>query len=317
MIIHAMNQAFRIDQVLQGVAPLPHWGVIQVVGDDAAKFLHGQLTQDFALLDTSQARLAALCSAKGRMLASFVGFKRSETEILLLCSRDILAPTLKRLSMFVLRAKAKLVDASDQFALAGLAGDAVAAVAAGGGLGTWARQEAGSASLIGLDPVQGVARALWVAPAGTPLPAGPTLAPDLWQWSEVASGVATITAPIVEAFVPQMLNYESVGGVNFKKGCYPGQEVVARSQFRGTLKRRAFLVHADAPLVAGQEVFHAGDADQPCGTVAQAAAAPSGGYDAIVSMQVSAATQAGLAAGTADGPALTLHALPYALLEDI
>lgn len=317
MIIHPMNQAFRVDQVLQGIAPLPHWGVIQVVGEDAAKFLHGQLTQDFSLLGPSQARLAALCSAKGRMLASFVAFKRSETEILLLCSRDILAPTLKRLSMFVLRAKAKLVDASDQFVLAGLAGDAVAAFASGGGLGTWARQEAGAVSIVGLHPVQGVARALWVAPLGTPWPEGPALSAELWQWSEVESGIATITATTVEAFVPQMLNYESVGGVNFKKGCYPGQEVVARSQFRGTLKRRAYLVHADAPVSAGQEVFCASDTEQPCGTIAQAAAAPAGGYDAIVSMQVAAASQGTLTAGAADGPALALQPLPYPLLDDI
>jgi folate-binding Fe-S cluster repair protein YgfZ len=113
-----------------------------------------------------------------------------------------------------------------------------------------------------------------------------------------------------------MLNYESVGGVNFKKGCYPGQEVVARSQFRGTLKRRAYLVHADAPLQAGQDVFEAADAEQPAGTVAEAAAAPGGGWDAIVSMQVAAAAGR-LAAGSADGPALAVQPLPYGLLEDI
>src|SRR6478735_3285633 len=75
----------------------------------------------------------------------------------------------------------------------------------------------------------------------TAKPEGPELDPSLWLWGDVRSGIATITAPIVEAFVPQMLNYESVGGVNFKKGCYPGQEIVARSQFRGTLKKRAYL----------------------------------------------------------------------------
>ena len=119
MIIHAM----QIE--LKGVAPLPHLGVIRVEGDDAAKFLHGQLTQDFSLLGLSEARLAAFCSAKGRMQASFIGFKRSHTEILLVCSRDILAATLKRLSMFVLRAKARLTDASSDYALFGLAGDAI------------------------------------------------------------------------------------------------------------------------------------------------------------------------------------------------
>ena len=140
------------------------------------------------------------------------------------------------------------------------------------------------------------------------------LASDLWQWGEVRSGVATLSAPVVEAFVPQMLNYESVGGVNFRKGCYPGQEVVARSQFRGTLKRRAFIAHADAPLAAGQEVFPASDSEQPAGLVAQAAPAPQGGWDAIVSLQLSAVEAGGMRAG--DAP-LALLPLPYPLLDDV
>ncbi len=123
--------------------------------------------------------------------------------------------------------------------------------------------------------------------------------------------------PVFEALVPQMLNYESVGGVNFKKGCYPGQEVVARSQFRGTLKRRAYLVHGAEALTVGQEVFHSSDAEQPCGTVVQAAAHPAGGFDAIVSMQTSAALDGSLHAGAAIGPVLTLLPLPYPLLDDI
>jgi len=117
--------------------------------------------------------------------------------------------------------------------------------------------------------------------------------------------------------VPQMLNYESVDGVNFKKGCYPGQEVVARSQFRGTLKRRAYLAHAEAPMAAGQEVLAAADPSQPCGLVAQAAAAPAGGYDAIVSLQISAAEAGALRLGAAEGPALSLLPLPYPLRDDI
>ncbi len=139
----------------------------------------------------------------------------------------------------------------------------------------------------------------------------------IWLWGEVRSGVATITAPIVEAFVPQMLNYESVGGVNFKKGCYPGQEVVARSQFRGTLKRRAYLAHAQEPMQAGQEVFHESDAEQPCGLMAQAAAAPDGGWDAIVSLQIAAAAGGRVTLGGAQGPALSLAPAPYPLLSDV
>lgn len=258
---------------LNGVAPLAHLGVIRVEGEDAAKFLHGQLTQDFSLMGLSEARLAAFCSAKGRMQASFYGFKRSHTEILLVCSRDILPATLKRLSMFVLRAKAKLTDASSDYALFGLAGDAIESIA-GSAQSAWAKTEIGNATVVHLYPADGVRRALWVAPVAEAAPAGAVLSTQDWCWGEVRSGIAMITAPIVEAFVPQMLNYESVGGVNFKKGCYPGQEVVARSQFRGTLKRRAFAVHSDAPMKAGDEVFQADDDTQPCGTVAQAAQSP-------------------------------------------
>ena len=299
---------------LQGVAPLDHLGVIRASGEDAASFLHGQLTQDFALLDLQHARLAAFLSAKGRMQASFIGFKRSATEVLLVCSRDLLPATLKRLSMFVLRAKAKLSDATADFALYGLAGDALFSIASTAHP-AWSKADFDAQTLVHLYPALGQPRGLWIAPAGSPAPQGPALDPALWAWGEVHSGVATLTAPLVDAFVPQMLNYESVGGVNFKKGCYPGQEVVARSQFRGAIKRRAYLAHAEAPLQVGAEVFAASDTEQPCGTVVQVAQAPQGGWDAIVSLQITAASEA-LRQG-ADGPALTLLPLPYPLLEDI
>jgi folate-binding protein YgfZ len=304
-----------MNSILNGLSSLPHLGVIRAEGEDAAKFLHGQLTQDFSLLGLSEARLAAFCSAKGRMQASFIAFKRSHTDILLVCSRDLLAPTLKRLSMFVLRSKVKLSDASAEVVLCGLAGEAVQALAPGAHA-PWSRNDLGAVTLVHLYPADGTPRALWVAPAGTPLPALPALSHEDWLWGEVRGGVATLTQPIFEAFVPQMLNYESLGGVNFKKGCYPGQEVVARSQFRGTLKRRAYLAHAAAEMLAGQEVFDAADPSQPCGIVAQAAAAPGGGFDAIVSLQTSAAG-ARLQVGQAGGPALQLLPLPYPLLEDI
>ena len=139
----------------------------------------------------------------------------------------------------------------------------------------------------------------------------------MWRWGEVQSGVATLSAPVVDAFVPQMLNYESVGGVNFKKGCYPGQEVVARSQFRGTLKRRAYIAHADAALSVGDEVFQVADPEQPCGTVVQVAPAPGGGFDALVSLQIAAAQAGGLHVGGPAGAALELLPLPYPLLDDI
>nr|WP_295781654.1 folate-binding protein [Rhodoferax sp.] len=301
---------------LNGVAPLTHLGLIKIEGEDAAKFIHGQLTHDFSLLDLHTARLAAFCSVKGRMQASFIGFKRSATEILLVCSKDLLPTTLKRLSMFVMRAKAKLSDASGEFELFGLLGDATKPIAGYVDF-AWARADIGLSTFINLYPADGVARQLCVAPVGTPPPVGQPLSPALWLWTEVRSGVATLSTPVFEAFVPQMLNYESVGGVNFKKGCYPGQEIVARSQFRGTLKRRAFVVHADTPMAAGDEVFGADDNSQPVATVVQAAPAPQGGFDAIVSAQLSAVERGALHHGSIDGQVLQILPLPYALLDDI
>lgn len=296
---------------LQGRTPLEHLGLIRAQGEDAARFLHGQLTQDFALLGLSEARLAAFCSAKGRMQASFVGFKRDHDDILLVCSRDLLAATLKRLSMFVLRSKVRLSDATADFQLCGLVGAAVPAELSPA---AWTQMRQGDISTIRLHAADGTARALQVAPAGAALPDQPPLDPAVWAWLEVRSGIATVSQPVFEAFVPQMLNYESVGGVNFKKGCYPGQEVVARSQFRGTLKRRGAVLHSEGPLAAGDEVFHDSDPDQPCGLIAQAAPNPQGGFDAIASLQVSAMSAGQLTAG---GRSLQLLPLPYPLLDDI
>jgi tRNA-modifying protein YgfZ len=295
-----------------GVCRLQHLGVIAAVGIDAASFLHGQLTNDFTTLGLSEARLAAFCSAKGRMQASFIAFKRSHEEIWLVCSRDLLAPTLKRLSMFVLRSKVKLSDITSTTALYGVTESAIKNIVAYA-ISTRANGQFGLKNWVSMPPALGVQRALVAQPLDDAPPEGPQLGEALWLWSEVMSGVATVSQPVLEAFVPQMLNYESVGGVNFKKGCYPGQEVVARSQFRGAIKRRGFLTRSDAPLAAGQEVFATSDATQPAGIVAQAAQAPDGSYNAIVSLQLSAAHEA-LSVG---GAALQLLPLPYPLLEDI
>jgi len=305
---------------ISGIVKLTHLGIIRAVGEDAVKFLQGQLTQDVAQLELTQARLAAFCNAKGRMQASFVLFKRSPEDVLLVCSRDLLAATLKRLSMFVMRAKAKLSDATDDFLLYGLTGTAIDKVASSA-QPAWTKVDIDDANLIFLYPGAGQARAMWCAPADSRVPEGEFIDLEMWNWLEVQSGIAMISQPVFEAFVPQMLNYESVGGVNFKKGCYPGQEVVARSQFRGTLKRRAYIVHGSdhgaEPVHIGQEVFHASDTEQPCGLVAACAANPTGGFDAIVSMQTSAASGGALALGGPHGTALRVLPLPYPLLDDI
>ena len=314
--------AFTTSVPLNGIAPLPHLGIIRAAGADAASFLHNQLTNDVLLMNDGQCRLAAFCNAKGRMQASFVVYKRSAEEVLLICRKDLLAQTVKRLSMFVMRAKAKLSDATDEFQLLGLAGDAVAQAlgsansSASSAFEPWQRFAVGAADVLTLYPALGQPRTFWLAPNEVPALSGQPLSADLWQVGEVMSGIAWVELATFEAFVPQMLNYESVDGVNFKKGCYPGQEVVARSQFRGTLKRRAFIAQSTAPMVAGQEVFSSLDATQPCGLVAQSAS-DEANHVAILELQLSATDNSSLHLGAADGPALSLLPLPYVLREDI
>jgi folate-binding protein YgfZ len=304
---------------LQGIAPVPHLGVIQAQGEDAANFLHNQLSNDVLLLPVGQSRLAAFCSAKGRMQASFVVIKTAPDTVLLVMSLDLLAQTLKRLSMFVLRAKVKLSDATGQWQLRGLLGDSARAVLDPSE--PWQTASSDGAHAVALYPaVLGdtpVPRALWLGSPSQALPAGAELSAEVWAWAEVISGVTLVTQPLFEAFVPQMLNYESVGGVNFKKGCYPGQEVVARSQFRGTLKRRTARVFSPVALTAGQDVFTPNDPEQPCATVVLSAARPDGqGFDALVSGTLES-QQTGWQVGSAQSQALQTLALPYELLADI
>jgi hypothetical protein len=304
---------------LNGSCPMPHWGVIQAQGEDAANFLHNQLSNDVLLLPVGQSRLAAFCSAKGRMQASLILVKTAPDTVLLVLSLDLLAQTLKRLSMFVLRAKVKMSDATGQWQLRGLMGDS--ARAAVGQAAPWQTTFQDGAHAVALhSAVLGesqIPRALSIAPAGHALPAGAKVPTDVWHWAEVMSGVTLVSQPVFEAFVPQMLNYESVGGVNFKKGCYPGQEVVARSQFRGTLKRRTALLHSPVALSAGQDIFTTADPEQPCATVVLCAARPDGqGFDALVS-GTTESLQTGWRVGNSEGDALALLPLPYPLLADI
>jgi folate-binding protein YgfZ len=244
--------------------------------------------------------------------------------VLLVMSLDLLATTLKRLSMFVLRAKVKLTDASAHWSCIGLLGDSTRAELRASA--PWQTQVTGAAHTLALYPAvlgqRRMPRQLVLAPAGDPAlnalngQTEPTLSLDIWQWHEVMSGVTLVTQPVFEAFVPQMLNYESVDGVNFKKGCYPGQEVVARSQFRGTLKRRAFIVQSVSAMAAGQEVFSSLDPTQPCGLIAQSAS-DGDRHVAVAELQLSATENSTLHLGTAEGSLLSLLPLPYALRDDI
>lgn len=315
-----------------GAVRLDHWGLMRARGSDAATFLHSQLTSDVAALPPGAVRLAGFCSAKGRLQASFLVWQNAGDELLLACHASVLPTTLKRLSMFVLRAKCKLCDAampgpepgSPPLHCTGLVGEVASAALRACGLApdaAWQAIGVDGGSLLALPAVDGLARAVWVAPEGAPMPGPADAAPialETWRRLEVRSGVPQIESATVDQFVPQMLNYELIGGVDFKKGCYPGQEIVARSQYRGTVKRRMFLFELDAPAAAGQEVFHAADPGQPAGMVVNAAGAPGGAAStALVELKL-AALGGTLHLGAVDGPPLRPTALPYAVpLESV
>ena len=305
-----------------GAVRLSHWGVIRAQGAEAASFLQGQLTNDVATLDSSHARLAGFCSAKGRLQASFLVWKPAADELLLACSASVLPATLKRLSMFVMRARCKLSDATHEIDLWGVMGDPARRLAQGAEPGQVRVDE--GATLIRLADAEGAARCLLVlaadaldgAPPGA-LSTLPAMSLDTWRLGEVRSGIPVIEAATVDQFVPQMLNYDIVGGVDFQKGCYPGQEVVARSHYRGTVKRRMFLFDVDAPAAPGQEVFHSADAGQPAGMVVNAAPhSQGGGASALVEVKLAALTGGSLHLGTPTGATLRRTDLPYAVLTD-
>jgi tRNA-modifying protein YgfZ len=323
--------AADFDAVLKAgaYAILPQFGVIDANGDDAASFLHNQLTNDIQHLDVTGARLAGYCSPKGRLLASFLAWKTGET-IRLLISKDVQASVQKRLSMFVLRAKAKLTDDSDKLLVVGLAGDVRGPLAAHFDAlpdGVHVKVDDPSGTLIRLPDAVSRLRYLWVG-AKEAVEARlaaldgqlQRVSPAVWDWLDIHAGEARITQAVSEQFVPQMVNFDVIGGVNFKKGCYPGQEVVARSQYRGTIKRRSALASVAAGLDAaraGVELFHSDDPEQPCGMVVNAAPAPDGGVDLLAEIKLAALESGSVHLGAADGPALRFLPLPYALPAEV
>ncbi len=299
----------NLPTTLDGAVALNDLGLIRAEGADAASFLHGQLTQDMLHLGASELRLAGFCSAKGRLQASFLAWRDGDT-IVLACSASVMAATLKRLSMFVLRAKCRLVDAGSALQAFGLVGTSASVRLAGAPVGS--RHDTDDGTLIRLPDADGLVRALLVRPRDAEPLDAPLLDGAAWQALSVRSGVPVIEAATVDQFVPQMLNYELIGGVDFRKGCYPGQEVVARSQYRGTIKRRMFLFDVDAEAAAGHEVYHDADPGQPAGRVVNAARVPgTSTFTALVEVKLAALDGGHLHLGSVQGPSLRRAPLPY------
>jgi folate-binding protein YgfZ len=308
------------------VAPVTDLGLIGIAGEDAATFLHNQLTNDVEHLGTLDARLAGYCTPKGRLQATFLMWRDAEN-IYLQLPRAIQAPLQKRLTMFVLRAKARLRDATDEernAAVLGLGG-AAASDALRARVGTlpdapYAKIDGEAGTVIRLADAFNQPRYLWLTTPDTAIAALSAWKDTLalggnaaWQLAAIHAGVPQIGPGTQEQFVPQMVNYELLGGVNFRKGCYPGQEIVARSQYLGKLKRRMVLATLlDAAARPGDEVFSVADPDQPSGMIVNAAPNGAGGADALVEIKL-AALDGDVRHGSAGGTKLDFLPLPYAL----
>ena len=304
-------------------AAITDQGLIAVSGDEAASFLHKQLTNDVEHLGAAEVRLAGYCTPKGRLQASFLMWRDAES-IYLQLPLELQAALQKRLTMFVMRAKAKLRDAAPE-ALIGLGG-AKAQAALEQLFGTlpgkpYSKLEHDLGTLVRVADAFGAARYQWLATNDAAQAAWPALAAslavggdDAWHLSSIHAGVPEITLKTQEQFVPQMVNLEILGGVNFKKGCYPGQEIVARSQYLGKLKRRTALASiASADASPGDEVFDLADPEQPCGMVVNAAPNGDGGADVLVEMKLAALEHSNVRLGSAQGPALRFLTMPYPL----
>jgi len=209
-------------------ARLNRYGLLAVTGADARAFLHAQLTNDIESLPPERAVLAGWCTAKGRLLASFLVIP-APAGFLLQLARDLAPAVAKRLAMYVLRSKVKVADESDAWAQYGIwdAEPGVAGVAWDG------------------DTVTVRVAERRFLKIGKSLSESCKAGEDAWTLQEIRAGRPLISAATQDQFVPQMVNFEQLGAVSFQKGCYPGQEIVARAQYRGQVKRR--LVHVQAP----------------------------------------------------------------------
>jgi folate-binding protein YgfZ len=318
---------------MNSAADLADWGLIIVEGEDAASFLQNQLTNSVLGLTavTSPAiasgpdavRLVGYCSPKGRLIASaWLGLFSNENGDNCFClfiSKDIAAGTAKRLGMFVLRSKVTVKDATNSWVIKGYCTS-----------GTLEALEIDKASiLLQLPDVMTAGVAMQRALIAQPITSDQALveaasedAQILWRSLEVMSAIPRIVAATQDQFVPQMVNFESVYGVDFKKGCYPGQEIVARSQYRGAIKRRLQLAHCpidqleNVPTGPGSEIFHADDPNQPAGMVVLSTPSIANARRMDFQIEIKTELQAGgtFHLGTPDGPILMLDQLPYPLI---
>jgi folate-binding protein YgfZ len=297
------------------VSPLGHLGLLECAGDDAKTFLHNQFTSDINHLTSGSAQHSAWCTAKGRMLASFLLYRQG-SDFRALLSADLLATIQKRLQMFVLRSRVKVADLSATHEFIGVSGPQSEAALQAAGLPVPAKLmetvDFSGGTVVRVEPSRFVSVAssaaateLWTKLAENARPAGT----PAWRWLDIHAGTPQISAATTEAFVPQMVNFDKLGGVSFHKGCYPGQEVVARTQYLGKVKRHLYRIHAVNPILAGASIYAPENPDHPCGMVANSAPSPAGGYDALAVVQENFAEATGLGLDTPGGQGFAIEPL--------
>ena len=328
-VVHYGNERRELSVAITGnvFADLSHYGLISVHGDDAETYLQGQFTNDIRKVNDTHSQLSGLCNPKGRLLATFRAFHRGDSYYLCLPA-SMVEDVIKRLRMFVLRSKVTLEDASDTFVHLGVSGgDAEQELRKFAGElpgSVDSVVQAGNHTIIrvpGIYPSYEIfttlddARQLWDQLNVQSAPIGA----DAWQLLDIQAGIPVILPQTREAFVPQMTNLQLIDGVNFQKGCYTGQEIVARMQYLGKLKRRMYRarVKSDTRPAGEEEIFAADNPQQSAGKLVSVAAHPDGGYAALVVLQIASAEGGtGLHLGSVDGPPLELETLPYPFAED-
>jgi len=318
--LHSIPETVR--RSLRGHS-LPSLTVVAAHGADAVSFLHNQLTQDVQGLGSDDARLAGYCTAKGRLLATMVIWQTQAIDpapiIRMLVRTDVAQTLVKRLSMFVLRAKVKLSIAPVVVSGVSLAADQADSLgqALGAALPTtpWRLAHTPNGDWItapAADP--GRLRGWWVANTPACDDAEQGHGGAAWTADDIAAGLPWIGATTQDLFIPQTVNLDLIGGISFTKGCYPGQEIVARSHYRGTIKRRmagGVVASADAVIAPGADVFQTDRSDEPCGRIVDAASVD--GVTRVLFEAPFGAVDAGnLRVGAANGPVLQTVALPYA-----
>jgi len=299
---------------------LSHFGLIRFSDEGAQDFLHNQLTCDVDALKPGRSTYGAYCTPKGRVLASFLLW-RAEQGFFMQLPSLLREPIQKQLSKYILRSKVKAADATTEWMLAGVMGkDAAALVQRVAGQAPQAVHEVVHAPTVMAIRLPGDRFEIAVTRDKAPavletLAAGAGKADaEQWQREIIRAGVPVILPPTQEEFVPQMINLDLIGGVSYEKGCYPGQEIVARMHYRGTLKQRMYRASVEAGRPEpGDKLYSPGFGEQACGTVVNAAPSPEGGHELLAVIQLGAAEGGDLHWKSPDGPPLNLLKLPYTL----